>query len=415
MTPQSTGERLDEFLTECRSELIELACDLIAINSQSPPNGDERAISNFLQDKTAAFGLGRATIVARDPARPNLVITAPGTGAGPNLVLNAHVDTKPVGDARAEWRTDPLGPVQLDGKLYGLGSSDMKSAVAAMVFAARALRETGVQLGGDLILAFVADEESGAAYGSQFLAPKLAGIADACLIGEPSGWTHDWQGIHVVSRGISCFKIRVHGTQMHSSLSDRMPSVSAVGKMAELIVRMRDEVELQWKPHALSSAGPTLNVGVTAEGGVSYGVVPGSASFGCDLRTLPGMTFDDVRDALARWVQALQDTDSSFKVSLEFEPNRAWIAAAEIDANHDLVEAVKGAAADVLGSSPELSIFPGATDAPWFEAAGIPTLASFGPGILTHCHGPNEYVSLESILAAARIYARTVANYCRAQ
>jgi acetylornithine deacetylase len=341
------------------------------------------------------------------------VITAPGTRAGPNLVLNAHLDTKPVGGARAEWRTDPLDPVRLEGNLYGLGSSDMKSAVAAMLFAARALRETGVRLGGELILAFVADEEAGAAYGSQFLAPKLADVADACLIGEPSGWTHDWQGIHLVSRGISCFKIRVHGTQMHSSLSDRMPSVNAVGKMAELIVRMRDEVELPWTPHALSSAGPTLNVGVTVEGGVSYGVVPGSASFGCDLRTLPGMTFQEVKDALERWIRALQDADPSVKVSLEFEPNREWIAPAEIDANHDLVRAVKGAAADVLGTSPDMSIFPGATDAPWFEAAGIPTLASFGPGILTHCHGPNEFVSLDSILAAARIYARTVATYCR--
>lgn len=66
----------------------------------------------------------------------------------------------------------------------------------------------------------------------------------------------------------------------------------------------------------------------------------------------------------------------------------------------------------MLDETPSLGVFPGATDAPWFERAGIPTLPSFGPGILTHCHGPNEYVELERVHEAARMYARIAAYYC---
>ena len=74
--------------------------------------------------------------------------------------------------------------------------------------------------------------------------------------------------------------------------------------------------------------------------------------------------------------------------------------------------ATRAAAAAVLGESPPLSVFPGGTDAPWFDQAGIPTLPAFGPGVLTCCHGPNEYVDVASVHQAARIYARIAANYC---
>src|SRR5262249_41744415 len=161
------------------------------------------------------------------------------------------------------------------------------AAVAAMIIAMASIRDCGIPLRGDVVLALVADEEAGAAYGSRYLAPLLTGEVDACLIGEPSGWEHDWQGIHVVSRGISCFQVKVRGTQMHSSLSDRMPSVNANLEMARLILRLREEFPLDPQTHPLGALAPTLNVAVTARGGVFYGVVPGEAGFGCDLRTVP--------------------------------------------------------------------------------------------------------------------------------
>jgi acetylornithine deacetylase/succinyl-diaminopimelate desuccinylase family protein len=412
-TAVEVGLAIDEFLAARREELTRLAGDLVRINSQIPPHGDERAIVAFLRERLRTLGLGGGEVLAAEPQRPNLVTTVRGRGGGRTLVLNGHLDTKPVGDALPLWHSDPLSPEIRGGRLYGLGASDMKAAVAAMVFAALALRESGVpRPRGDLVLAFTADEEAGSTLGSRFVAPRLAGV-DACLIGEPSGWERDWQGLHLVSRGVCCFRVRVGGTQMHSSLSDRMPSVNASLRMAQLLVALGEELELDFKPHPLGDATPTLNVGVLVSGGVYFGVVPGSAEFACDLRTLPGMTEAGVRAALERWLDLRRSELPGLEVECRFEPGLSWVPPAEIAPEHPLVAAAQAAAREVLGSTPPLSVFPGGTDAPWYESAGIATVPSFGPGILTCCHGPDEYVSIESVQQAARIYARIAAHYCK--
>jgi acetylornithine deacetylase/succinyl-diaminopimelate desuccinylase-like protein len=306
--------------------------------------------------------------------------------------------------------TDPLAATVRDGRLFGLGSADMKAAVAAMVYAAAAVRAT-TELAGDLVLGFVADEEAGATYGSKFLAPRVEGV-DAVLIGEPSGWERDWQGLHIVSRGVCCFRIQVSGTQMHSSLSDLMPSVNAVRVMAQMLVDIDEELQFDFAPHPLGLATPTLNAGVLVEGGVFFGVVPGVAQFACDLRTVPGMTEAGVWAAIEDWLETRRGADDALVAELIPEPGHAWLPPSEIAADHPLVAAAQGATERVLGAAPPLAMFPGGCDAPWFTAAGIPTIPSLGPGLLTCCHGPNEYVDVERVHEAARIYAHTVAGFC---
>lgn len=394
-----------------RSALDDLLAEMVGINSQIPPHGDERQIAQFLAAAAAELGLPAGEILALDTERPNLVIRIPGSGGGSRLILNGHIDTKPVGDAAALWHTDPLVATRVGDKIYGLGISDMKGAVACMLHAVAAIISCGVDLRGDVILALVADEEAGASFGSRYIAPLLSGQADACLIGEPSGWQYDWQGIHVVSRGLSGFQVRVSGTQMHSSLSDRMPSVNANLEMAKLILRLQNDFPIRAQQHPLGALTPTLNVAVTAAGGVFYGVVPGEASFGCDLRTVPGIGEADVRTWLDKWA-ADRTSGSPADVRIEYDEVLRWIPSAQIAPSHPLVVAAVDATAAVLGEAPPLTMFPGTTDAPWFEAAGIPTLPSLGPGILTYCHGPNEFVRAESIHEASQIYARIVLGYC---
>lgn len=403
---------LDAFLNDTREELTQLVIDLVSIDSQIPPYADETKIATFLQGIFGKLGLAEPLVMATTPERPNLITRLRGTGDGPSLMLNGHLDTKPVGDARALWRSDPLVPELRDGRLYGLGTSDMKGAVAAMVYAAAAVRSTGAQLGGDLVLVFTADEEAGGELGAKYIAPRLTGI-DACLIGEPSGVDDDWQGVCLVSRGVCGFRIRVRGTQTHSSLSDRVPSVNASLVMAELLLAIKGELELEFVPHPYGGVKPTLNPGVLVDGGVYFGVVPGMAEFACDLRTLPGMDEAGVRRSVDRWLEARRRADPTLEVEVEFEPGLTWLPPAELPPTHPLVDAACKSAGDVLGHTPPLAVFPGGTDAPWYEHAGIPTLPSLGPGVLSCCHGPNEFVRLEAVHQAARIYARTAAHYCR--
>lgn len=409
MTGQTVGQRLSERLHGLQPDLDHLVTDLVAIDSQIPPYSDEQAIVDFLRQYLDGHGLGTGAVLAKDPSRPNLVVRIESGRAGPVLGLCGHVDTKPVGDAAEQWRTDPFAATDIGGMIYGLGASDMKAAVAAMVIAARALHDVGAIGAGALELILVADEEAGATYGSKWLAPRL-GHLDACVIGEPSGWERDWQGLHVISRGLSCFRVRVAGTQRHSSLSDRLPSTNASLQLARLMIEMSETLSLSYPRQPFEDLRPTVNAGVLVQGGVFFGVVPGEATFGCDIRTVPGMTHQQLADDLEAW---LGDATARLGVDAElvFEPGLTWIDPSTVGADEPVVRAAQEACGRSLRTAPPLSFFPGTTDAPWFAREGIPTIPSLGPGILTYCHGPNEAVSRRSVHEAASIYAHLAADF----
>src|SRR5665647_90254 len=173
MRRAAQAAEIDTFLSSKNGELIEFVRLLISIDSQIPPYADEREIAGVLVQAHDAMGLGPGSIVGPSQERPSVLTRISGSEptAGKNFMLNGHIDTKPVGEGERLWRTDPFGATIIDGDIYGLGSNDMKAAVAAMTYATYALVETGVELQGDLLLAFVADEEGGGEHGAKYLAP----------------------------------------------------------------------------------------------------------------------------------------------------------------------------------------------------------------------------------------------------
>lgn len=399
------------WLEHHRTDLLRFAADLVATPSPNLP-GDERAVVKVVLAHMDRLGLGMPEVAAKEPHRPNVILRLRGARPGRTLMLCGHSDTKPVGDL-TQWKTDPLQPVFADGKLYGLGSTDMKGAVAAMIYATAALKQCEADLPGDLLLVINADEERSMKYGSEFLATEYGIRADAALLGEPSGIDGpEFEFLHLLSRGITCFKIRVFGTQMHSSLSDRLHAINANIKLAEVLTRMNRELRLTFSPHPLCAA-PTVNLGVKLEGGVGYGVCPGVAEFQADIRTLPGMTRQQLEADVETCLAAMRRDDPELRVELEFEESPlGWTPPTEVPADHPLVHALLLAAEQVLGRRPKLSAFPGGTDASKFQAlAGIPTIPSFGPGWLNLAHGPNECVSTEAIVQAAKMYALAAQSY----
>ena len=402
---------LEQWVDQYRSDLIDFTAKLVATPSPNLP-GDERAVVAVILAELKGLGLTGAEVVAKESHRPNVILRLRGKRPGPTLMLCGHSDTKPVGDP-IMWQTDPLEPVFRDGKLYGLGSTDMKGAVAAMVYATAALKQCDIELVGDLLLVINADEEWGMRFGSEYLATEYGIQADVALLGEPSGIDGpEFEFLHLVSRGASCFKISVRGTQMHSSLTDRLPSTNANMKMVEVLTRMKKDLNLTFDPHPLCEA-PTVNLGVKIEGGVGYGVCPGVAEFQSDIRVLPGMTHEQLKIDLERCLHRIRHDDSSVEVELEFEePPLNWLPPTEVSTDHPLVGHLLDAARRVLGWQPKLSAFPGGTDAAMFHGvAGIPTIPSFGPGWLPLAHGPNECVGVEAIVQAAKMYALTVHKY----
>ncbi len=405
--------KLEHWIDGHREELLQFTARLVATPSPNLP-GDERAVVAVILAEMQRLGLTGAEIAAKEPHRPNVILRLRGRRPGPVLMLCGHSDTKPVGDL-TQWRTDPLQPVFQDGKLYGLGSTDMKGAVAAMIYATAALHNCDSDLVGDVLLVVNADEERSMKFGSEFLSTEYGIRADVALLGEPSGIDGpEFEFLHLLSRGVACFKIRVLGTQMHSSLTDRLPAVNANVKLAEVLTRMNRELQLTFTPHPLCAA-PTVNLGVQIEGGVGYGVCPGIAQFESDIRTLPGMTREQLQADIEKCLDSLRREDPDLQVELEFEqPPLDWIPATEVPADHPLVAALLSAAQRVLGWQPQLTAFPGGTDAAKFQVlAGIPTIPSFGPGWLRLAHAPNECVGIEALMQAAKMYALAAQSFLR--
>jgi acetylornithine deacetylase len=396
------------YLETTTADQLAFTKDLIRTPSPNPP-GDERAVADLVRSKLAELGVTDVVTIGAQETRPNLIVRIPGSTWGRSLMLSGHLDTKPAGDMSA-WETDPWDPVERDNQLIGLGSGDMKAAVAAMVFTGAAVKHAG-GFPGELQLVFTADEEAGSILGSKWMAENGHLSADVAVIGEPSGVDQEWQSIAVISRGAALFKVKVTGTQMHSSVSDRIKGINATVEMARLIDRMDREFK-QWitfDPHPLCPLGPTVNVGVMASAGVFYGVYPGNAEFACDIRTLPGMTREQLEADLNRFlVQAMADAPD-LRAELVFE---IFVPATEISPDDPAVKALQWAADRVLGFSPPLEAFPGATDAPHFQLiAGVPTVAAFGPGLLPRAHSPNENMAIDGVWKAAQIYALAALRY----
>jgi len=408
MTPS-----IESFIDAQSDQLLDFTARLVATPSPNLP-GDERAVVEVIRDELTRLELEGAEIVGKFEHRPNVVLRLSGSIPGPTVMLCGHSDTKPVGD-ETRWKTNPLEPVVRHGKMYGLGTTDMKGAVAAMVYATAALKHSTTPLAGDVLLVINADEERSMEYGSEFLSAEYGIEADVALLGEPSGIDGpEFEYLHLLSRGLSCFKVRVRGTQMHSSLTDRLPSVSANQQMAKVLHWMAEHLQLTSDPHPLC-AQPTINLGVKIRGGVGYGVCPGEAEFESDIRTLPGMTLDGLEADVRRCLEQLTSQDPSLDVEFNFEsPPLNWFPPTEVPSDHPFVMTLLSSAERILGWKPKLSAFPGGTDAKNFQGlAGIPTIPSFGPGWLPLAHGPNECVSTDGIVQAAKMYGIAVQQYLR--
>ena len=168
-----------------------------------------------------------------------------------------------------------------------------------------------------------------------------------------------------------------------------------------------------WPPGPKTSPGATATSNSSSSRSVkfidesleseNYGVYPGEAEFGCDIRVLPGMTEEqvvaDIQSFLDRAAKDEPELDAELTVD-------GWFPATEISPEEPIAQAVRSAAEHVLGEAPVFSAFPGATDASHLQGtARIPTVAAFGPGYLPRAHCPNESLAAESVLTAAQVYA----------
>lgn len=387
-------------------DVLELTRRLVAIDSQNP-GPLEPEIAGFVLGWAHDRGFATETVELRD-GRPNVVVEV-DRGPGPRLGLSGHLDTKPVGDARSSWGSDPLELTIVGDLAYGLGTTDMKGAIAAMMVALERFAATPGS--GSLALVLTADEEQGSDAGAKALSEtgRLPAL-DALVIGEPSGIDEPWEALHLVSRGICCFEVEVLTRQGHSGLSPRLGRNAAL-LAGDLLRAFETFAPTVSRPGSVPAA-PTVNPGMFVRGGVSWGTWPGSCTVGVELRLVPGMEREVVRSEVDAFVRASLPAGADHRI--RYAPGgQGWMPAVELAPDTAVAAAALRAAEEVLGRRLPIAAFPGGTDATYFLGrAGIPTVTSLGPGWISVAHGADEHVGVGQLHEAAALYERLAAVFC---
>jgi acetylornithine deacetylase len=335
--------------------------------------------------------------------RYNLIACFNGSRKGRSILFDGHVDTMPTGEL-SFWETDPFLPTRKDGKLFGLGSTDMKAGLMAAIMAVKLLKDAGIPLPGDVKILSVVDEEGG---GNGSIAGMLNGHkADGAVVCEPSE-----NSIIIGHMGFIFFKIDVRGIALHSG--NKWKGINAIEK-AILLIQALQELEHQWlmtlKHPFLPS--PTLNIGVI-EGGTAGSTVPDFCFFKLCLHYLPNiMNYQSVVKEVTDTLLTRAQGDSWLKNN----PPRISIyqagGAFEIDEGNPFVQTVRETMASVTAKEPVITGATSGNDARvLLSIGGMPTVV-LGPGFSAQCHSPNEFILIEDYLNYILIYANLILNWC---
>lgn len=342
------------------------------------------------------LGLGIACDLTYDAKRgkANLFATI-GGGAAPGIVLSGHTDVVPVvGQA---WDTDPFKAVEKNGRIYGRGSADMKSFIAACI--AHAPYFANANLPGPIHFAFSYDEEVGCFGAVEMLADlKERGIrAAACIVGEPTGM----QPI-VAHKGTHRFSCCVRGKEAHSALPNL--GVNAIEYAAELVLLVRSMAQefatTEIRDFGFPVPYTTLQTTIM-NGGTGQNIIPKQCEMLVDIRTLPNTAFEPIYQRIQaegkEIAKRMQMLDANTGVDFEFICS---IPAFSVDEQSELVKLAKR-----LARSDRFERVSFGTEAGLFARAGIPTVV-IGPGAIDEAHRPNESVSLEQLAQAEQFLQR---------
>ena len=375
--------------------LMQMLRALIAapsVSSVSPQfDQSNRAVIELLA--TWLEGLGFRSEILPLPHQPDKFDLIATLGSGPDgLVLAGHTDTVPY-DAEG-WRTDPFTLSEANNRLYGLGTSDMKSFFALAIEAARRYRAE--DLAAPLILVATADEES-SMEGALELVRAGRPRGRYAVIGEPT----NLKPVRM-HKGILMEAIRLHGRSGHSS--DPSLGVNALEGMHKVIgalLGLRADLQAKYQHPGFAVPVPTLNLG-HIHGGDNPNRICADCELHIDLRPLPGMDIDELRGLLKqRTGQALADSELRWEVT----PLFCGTPAMETPADSPLVLAAE----QLTGTGAGAAAF--GTEGPYFRELGMDALI-LGPGDIAQAHQPDEYLALDRITPTVDLLGRLIERFC---
>lgn len=352
-------------------------------------------LANWLEDS----GFGVEILPLPDqPGKANLIATlAGGTGSDPSpsqagLVLAGHSDTVPYDENL--WQHDPFKLTEADGRLYGLGTCDMKAFFGLVIEAARGL--DSAKRKAPLTLLATADEES-AMHGARALLANGRGVGRHAVIGEPT----NLRPVRA-HKGVMGEAIRLRGQSGHAS--DPALGRSAIDGMHEVmsaIMHWREQLKTRHRDRLFSVPYPSVNLGYI-RGGDNPNRICGQCELLLDLRPLPGMNPASLREELRALIAPIADRRG---LAWELESLFASIPPGATAAEAEIVrvaEQLTGVPAEAVNFGTEL---------PFFNQLGMDTIV-LGPGDIAQAHQPDEFLAIARIAPTLSLLRSLIGHFC---
>ncbi|MFX1389396.1 MAG: M20 family metallopeptidase [Promethearchaeota archaeon] len=435
-------QKIIEFIDEHKEEYIKFLQKLVQTPSYNPPGTESKIcllIEKYLKKGNITyekhpFGDKRANLVAFLNNNPN----------GKILLYNGHMDTVPPGDNK-KWKYPPLsGTIEENKVMYGRGTTDMKSGLAAMIISLKVLKSLKPTLSGNLILNAVAEEETGGFLGTKWcLENVLKDIhCDFVVVGEYTGLNALQKGIIVGEKGDLQIKITINGKSAHASVP--FLGYNPINIMSKIIVNLdkidkylpeiqlpfpKEEVQNSFKKH-LSFPGKfkdlveknplimNLFKSVTSisktctmlNAGIKENMIPDRCEAIIDFRILPNHTVKMVMNALDSMIDNLGFGEFvTLKVHHYTEPSyfEGWKNSKTLTNFFQIVK-------HIYNIEPIYFLFPASADAEFFRNSNYCNdTILFGPGRFDVAHTTNEFVNLEDFINAIKVYTIFALNFLK--
>lgn len=336
----------------------------------------------------------RITEVA--PGRPNVVAVIEGRRPGRTLMFEGHTDVVTEGDV-GRWSFDPFAGDVVDGRLRGRGSADMKSGVAAMIYAARAVEQAGFD--GRIIVAVLVDEEEMMLGATAFADSELAvsGI-DGVIVCEPEGGE-----ICAIAKGAMRVRIELTGVMAHGAMPQhgRNP-IPVLGQLLLGLAELGEQISESLGEHPQLGEFYLTPTVLQAGTDVQVNVIPATAAVLLDVRTIPGVTHAAVLHLITRLAGQIAG-EARIESAVKVLVDRPVV---DTPTDAPVVAALAAAHLDITGAEPVFGGVPGTTDGTVLTRdAGLTTVV-YGPGGKWIAHQVDEFVEIADIDIAARVYAR---------
>jgi succinyl-diaminopimelate desuccinylase len=389
-------------------ELVALTRDLVRIPSvvrPGDPTATEAAVAAHVEGWLRAEGF---TVEVHEvaPGRPNVLASIGDAAAGPTLLLEGHTDVVTEGNA-AEWSHPPFGGDLLDGRIYGRGSADMKSGLAAAMIAAAVIKRSGARLGGRLVVGALVDEEGDMLGARHLCTTALGRELSAAIICEP-----EQNELCLEQRGVVWARVTVRGRMAHGAMPE-----AGINPITALGALLREAPALERRLRRLCRRSPHLRpptvtptmARAPVQGVAQSNVIPSTAQATLDVRLTPGPDADAVAKEID--VACQRAMDACPGATVEWQPVSGYRLATRVERTDPLVRAMVRGVRQATGRAPRFGGVPGSTDGTILRTTlGIP-IVTCGPGHRLIPHQVDEYVDVAELIDAAKIYVASALTF----